>query len=90
MKQFVEYVARGLVDHPDAVGVDEDRWRDRVVLRLSVDDADMGKVIGKGGRIAHAMRSLLNAAGTREGVRVSLDIGEPAPRRGGGRRPSWR
>jgi predicted RNA-binding protein YlqC (UPF0109 family) len=90
MRDFIEYVARGLVDQPEAVGVEEDRWRDRVVLRLSVDDADMGKVIGKGGRIAHAMRSLLNAAATREGVRVSLDIGEPAPRRSGGRRPSWR
>lgn len=90
MKEFVEYVARGLVDNPEAVEVEEDRWRDRLVLRLSVDDTDMGKVIGKGGRIAHAMRSLLNASATREGVRVSLDIGEPAPRRTGGRRSSWR
>ncbi|MGE0543675.1 MAG: KH domain-containing protein [Dehalococcoidia bacterium] len=90
MKEFVEYVGRGLVDHPDAVSVEEERWRDRVVLRLSVDDSDMGKVIGKGGRIAHAMRSLLNASATRDGVRVSLDIGEPAPRRSGGRRSGWR
>ena len=80
MKEFVEYVARGLVDEPDAVSVEEDRWRDRAVYRLNVADGDMGKVIGRGGRIAHAMRSLLNAGGAREGVRISLDIGEPAPR----------
>jgi len=90
VKSFVEYVARGLVDHPDEVSVVEERWRDRVSLRLSVADDDMGKVIGKGGRIAHAMRSLLNAAGARENVRVGLDIGEPVRRRPPPRRSSWR
>jgi predicted RNA-binding protein YlqC (UPF0109 family) len=81
MRDFVEYVAKGLVDEPDAVEVDEDRHRDRIRLRLNVAERDMGKVIGKGGRIAHALRNLLNAAGARDGYRVSLDIGEPAPRR---------
>ena len=75
MKEFVEYVARGLVDQPDAVRVEEDRWGDRVIYRLSVADGDMGKVIGKGGRIAHAMRNLLKAGAGRDGARISLDIG---------------
>jgi predicted RNA-binding protein YlqC (UPF0109 family) len=91
MREFIEYVARGLVDHPDEVSVEEERWRDRVSLRLNVADDDMGKVIGKGGRIAHAMRSVLHTAAMREAVNVSLDIGEPVrrrrppPRRGGWR-----
>ena len=75
MKEFVEYVARGLVDQPDAVQVEEDRWGDRVIYRLSVADGDMGKVIGRGGRIAHAIRTLLKVGAVRDGTRVSLDIG---------------
>lgn len=90
MRDFVEYVAKGLVDQPDAVTVEEDRRHDRIALRLDVAPCDMGKVIGKGGRIAHAMRGMLNAAATLDGVRVSLDIGEPAPRRAPPRRSSWR
>jgi predicted RNA-binding protein YlqC (UPF0109 family) len=89
MRDFVEYVARGLVDEPEAVHVEEDRRRDRVNLRLNVGDHDMGKVIGKGGRIAHALRNLLNAAAARDGYRVSLDIGEPAPRRPSRRPRRW-
>ncbi len=90
MREFVEYVARGLVDEPDGVTVEEDRWRDRVVYRLQVADGDMGKVIGKGGRIAHAIRSLLNAGAAQDGLRVSLDIGEPMPRRQPAPRRNWR
>ena len=89
MRDFVEYVARGLVDEPDAVGVDEDRRRDRVNLRLDVADHDMGKVSGKGGRIAHSLRTLLTAAAARDGYRVSLDIGEPSPRRPSRRPRRW-
>ncbi len=75
MKEFVEYVARGLVDEPDAVSVEEDRWRDRAVYRLNVADGDMGKVIGKGGRIAHAIRNLVKVAAIQEDVRANLEIG---------------
>lgn len=75
MKDFIEYVARGLVDHPDEVYVEEHRWRDRVTYHLMVAEADMGKVIGKGGRIAHALRTLLKVGAMRDGTRVSLDIG---------------
>lgn len=74
MKDLVEFMARSLVDDPDAVRVDED-WRgDHVIFRLEVSEADKGKVIGKQGRIANAMRTLLKVAATRDGARASLDI----------------
>ena len=75
MKEFIEYVARGLVDHPEDVQVEEDRWGGRIIYRLTVAESDMGKVIGKGGRIAHALRSMLKVGSARDGVRMSLDIG---------------
>jgi len=75
MQAFVDYVARGLVDQPEAVRVREERWRDRAVYHLTVAEGDMGKVIGKGGRIAQAMRTVLKASGARDGLRVTLDIG---------------
>ena len=75
MKELVEYIARGLVDDPEAVRVDEQRAGDRVSLYLEVAEGDMGKVIGKQGRIAHAMRTLVKLAAMQEGVRVNLDIG---------------
>lgn len=76
MKELVEFMARGLVDEPDAVEVEEEEDGDYLVYHLYVADDDMGKVIGRQGRIANAMRSLLKAAATRSGVRVSLDIGD--------------
>ena len=76
MKELVEFMARGLVDEPDAVEVEEEVDGDYLVYHLYVADDDMGKVIGRQGRIANAMRSLLKAAATRSGVRVSLDIGD--------------
>jgi predicted RNA-binding protein YlqC (UPF0109 family) len=76
MKELVEFLARSLVDQPDAVRVEEEQDGDRVVYRLLVADDDMGKVIGKQGRIANAMRDLLKVAATRAGTRVSLEIGE--------------
>lgn len=76
MKELVEFMARGLVDHPDQVRVEEENERDRVIFYLDVAEGDMGKVIGKEGRIANAMRTLLKVAATRENVRVSLEIGD--------------
>ncbi len=76
MATVVEYVARGLVDNPDEVKVTERDTGDRVVVRLDVAEGDWGKVIGKGGRIAAAMRSLLKVAAVREDVRASLEIGD--------------
>ena len=78
MRELVEFIARSIVDHPDEVEVEveEDEETDRVILHLYVADDDMGKVIGKQGRIANAMRDLVKVAATQQGVRVSLDIGD--------------
>jgi predicted RNA-binding protein YlqC (UPF0109 family) len=74
MKEFLDYVARSLVDNPDGVAVSVSESGDEVELTLSVDEADMGRVIGRDGRIANAIRSLLRVMGTREGVHVELEI----------------
>jgi predicted RNA-binding protein YlqC (UPF0109 family) len=74
MKELVEFMARSLVDDPTSVRVDEEWHGDRVILRLEVAETDKGKVIGKQGRIANAMRTLLKVAATRDGARASLDI----------------
>ena len=76
MKELIEFLARSLVDNPDDVQVEEEHDGDRVVIRLYVADGDMGKVIGKEGRIANAMRNLLKVAAARQGTRVSLEIGD--------------
>ena len=74
MKELVEFMARSLVDQPEAVMVDEEWHGDRVVFHLGVAEADKGKVIGKQGRVAGAMRTLIKVAAVRDGVRVNLDI----------------
>ena len=74
MKEFLEYVARSLVDNPDAVQVEVEEEDDEVSLILTVEQADMGRVIGRDGRIANAIRSLLRVMGTRDGRHVELEI----------------
>ncbi len=74
MKDFLEYVARGLVDKPDAVEVDVEEDGDESVLTLVVDQEDMGRVIGRDGRIANAIRSLLKVMAARDGRHVELEI----------------
>jgi predicted RNA-binding protein YlqC (UPF0109 family) len=74
-KGVLEYVARNIVDDPDGVFVEtSERRGGEVELRLHVSPADMGKVIGRRGRVAQALRQVVAAAGTKEGVRASLDI----------------
>ena len=74
-KGVLEYVARNIVDDPDGVFVEmSERRSGEVELRLHVSPSDMGKVIGRRGRVAQALRQVVAAAGTREGVRASLDI----------------
>jgi len=73
-KAVLEYIARNIVDDPDGVFVEAGERRGEVELRLHVSPGDMGKVIGRRGRVAQALRQAVAAAGTREGVRVSLDI----------------
>ena len=76
MKDLIEYMAKSLVDSPEEVRVTEERDGERLVLRLQVAEPDMGKVIGKQGRIAQAMRTLLKVAAVKRGERAFLEIGE--------------
>lgn len=74
MKELVEVIAKALVDHPEAVEVEEVERDEAVVCRLSVHDQDVGKVIGKQGRIAKAMRTVVHAAALKENKRVIVEI----------------
>ena len=74
MKDLVEVIAKSLVDHPEDVRVEEKQQDRQVTLELHVDEDDMGKVIGRQGRIAKAMRTVVKAAATRENKKVSVDI----------------
>ena len=74
MKELIAYIAKSLVDHPDAVKVTEVEGERTSVIELNVAKEDMGKVIGKQGRTATAMRTLLNAAGMKQKKRTILEI----------------
>ena len=77
MKELIEYIAVAIVDNPDEVRVREEEEGDTLVYYLEVAEPDMGKVIGKQGRIANAMRALLKVAAARRGVRRAvLEIGD--------------
>ncbi len=75
MKELIEFMARAIVDYPDEVEVTEEDIEDEIVFHLMVAESDMGKVIGKQGRIANAMRTLLKVAAIRKGTRAVLEIG---------------
>ncbi|MEF9955241.1 MAG: KH domain-containing protein [Clostridium sp.] len=74
MKKLVEVIAKALVDNPDEVLVTESVKDDEIVLELSVASSDMGKVIGKQGRIAKAIRSVVKAAASKEDKKVIVEI----------------
>lgn len=74
MKELVEVIAKALVDNPDGVVVTETQEGKTTVLKLSVAEGDMGKVIGKQGRIAKAIRSVVKAAAVKENKKVVVDI----------------
>ena len=76
MKELIEYIAKSLVDQPDAVKVTEVEGERTSVIELSAAKADMGMIIGKQGRTAIAMRTLLNAASTKQKKRTILEISE--------------
>ena len=76
VRDVLEYIARNLVDEPDSVEVDEVESNGGVLLRLKVAPDDMGKVIGRGGRTARAIRAVVRATATRDGVMVSVEIVE--------------
>ena len=73
-KDLIEYIEKSLVDDPSAVTVTETEGEKGKVLQLKVADGDIGKVIGKYGRIAKAMRTVLSASAVKDGKRYSLDI----------------
>ncbi len=77
MKELVEYIAQSLVDDPTQVRVNQIRHGATVSLRVQVAKEDMGRIIGKGGRIANAIRILLRVAAAQEGKRATLDIDDP-------------
>ncbi|MBI5190703.1 MAG: KH domain-containing protein [Nitrospirae bacterium] len=74
MKSLIEQIAKALVDHPESVSVTEVEGEKTTVIELRVEQTDLGKVIGKEGKTARAMRTILNAAGTKIGKRCVLEI----------------
>lgn len=76
LERLIEYMACNLVDDPDSVKVESSRRGQMVIVHLTVPSDEMGKVIGRQGRIARSMRTLLNTAASRRGMRASLDINE--------------
>lgn len=77
MRSLTDYIAKSLVEDPDSVVVTQNRQGNRVRLELKVSKDDMGRVIGKNGRVANAIRVLLRVAAEREGQQVTLDVLEP-------------
>ena len=74
MKDLVEYIAKSLVNAPDAVVVTEEKTEDGVIFKLQVADEDKGRIIGKQGRIAQAIRTLIRVKAAKAGTRATLDI----------------
>ncbi len=74
MKEFVEYIVKCLVDNPDDVKVNEIGGTQTLIIELSVQKADIGKIIGKKGKTINAIRTLLMSVASRNGIRVSLEI----------------
>ncbi|HLI26333.1 MAG TPA: KH domain-containing protein [Chloroflexota bacterium] len=74
MKELVEYVARGVVEHPEKVTVTEIPHRPGVLYEIEVAPEDTGKIIGRQGRMINALRLLTKAAATRQGVRVNVEV----------------
>lgn len=77
MKDLIEYIAKSLVDHPEEVQVHESGGGSRVRIELRVSKDDMGRVIGKGGKVANSIRTLLRVAAERKGKQATLDVVEP-------------
>lgn len=78
MAELLAYLARELVDHPDEVRVETEERDGALVLVLHVAADDVGKVIGRHGRIVRALRTLVRASAVREGRRVLVEIADPA------------
>jgi uncharacterized protein len=77
VKDLIEFIATSLVDDPTQVRITQSTRGHNITLRLQVAKEDMGRVIGRNGRVANAMRTLLNVAAAREGKQASLDVVDP-------------
>ena len=77
MKDLIEFIAKSLVDHPEEVQVKQSGGGSRTRIELSVNKDDMGRVIGKSGKVANSIRILLRVAAEREGKQAILDVMEP-------------
>jgi uncharacterized protein len=77
MKDLIEFIAKSLVDHPEEVQVKQSGGGSRTRIELSVNKEDMGRVIGKSGKVANSIRTLLRVAAEREGKQATLDVMEP-------------
>lgn len=76
MREFVTFIAKHLVDNPEQVILDQEEKDGKVIFKLQVGQADVGKVIGRKGRTAQAMRTLLSAVAAKEGKRAILEIAD--------------
>jgi len=76
MKEFVEYIVKNLVDNPEHVKINEIGGTNILIIELSVKKADIGKIIGKRGKIINAIRTLLTSVARRNGIRVTFEIVE--------------
>jgi predicted RNA-binding protein YlqC (UPF0109 family) len=74
MKELVEFIAKSLVDDPTQVQVSEIGGVNSIIIELHVSPTDMGRIIGRGGRVANAMRTLIRVLAAKEGKRVTLEI----------------
>ncbi|MBE0559011.1 MAG: KH domain-containing protein [Proteobacteria bacterium] len=74
MKEFIEYIAKHLVDNPDGVSLEMEEKEEKIIFKLKVAETDVGKIIGRSGRTASALRTLLRAVAAKEGKRAVLDI----------------
>jgi predicted RNA-binding protein YlqC (UPF0109 family) len=76
MKDFVEFIARHLVDHPDELTLEQEEKDNSIIVRIKVGEADVGKIIGKKGRTAQSLRTLLSAVAAKGGKRAILEIAD--------------
>jgi predicted RNA-binding protein YlqC (UPF0109 family) len=74
MKDLIEFIAKSLVEDPSQVTVSEVQGANSIIIELHVASEDMGRVIGRGGRVANSMRTLLRVVAAKEGKRVTLEI----------------
>ena len=74
MKEFIEYLAKQLVDQPESVVIEEETKDDALVIKVKVAQPDIGKIIGKKGRTAFALRTLASAVGRKNGKKVLLEV----------------